>query len=161
MMSFKPSALVIWGLALVLGFSVMIATVEYEPLYVVLRAMLFTISAGVLVRWWPGMMAAFRGPKIDPGAQLSLGIWIAFAGSAAFGAYAMVQKFLGYPEYMWNSTVILAIISVQLLGAIIHLTSPGIAFGRVPARNWVSAAAWLALGGVLAGVALVLAIDPG
>ncbi|WP_164919692.1 hypothetical protein, partial [Hansschlegelia zhihuaiae] len=129
--------------------------------YVLLRAVLFTMWFGILLRWLPAVVGAIHSRMIEPGLHLSLGIWISFAGSFALGVFAMAQKWLDYPDEMRKSPVLLAILSVQLVGATMHLTSPGIEAGRVPARDWLAVASLLALGGGIAGLALVFAVDLG
>ena len=149
------------GVGVVAGFWALAAIVDFLPLYAMTRVILLVVSVGVLLAYLPGFLEAMVARPIRDGEQLVLGIWVAWAGDIMLGVWAITQRWLDRPEWMLTSDFVTFIVFVKLLGATLHLTSPGSVEGRVPRGNWVLLAIAFSLGALVAGVLLATSMGVG
>lgn len=103
----------------------------------ILNAVLFSVSAGVVVTYssFAFQAACNRSPSSQD--YLLLGIWLGWLAMSVRGAVALYWRYANKPPEFTDNFLWLLVLHIAVVSATLHLTAPGAIDGRVPARNWI------------------------
>lgn len=114
-----------------------------------LRAILISVGATIVVAYTPGVIKFLITPSPVQAQQLTMGIVVAWFGTAMAGIYLLLWRMAGQPPWMVNNDLNGWWLWWQIVGGVLHLTAPRSIENEIPRPNFARLRVAL-----LAGVAL-------
>lgn len=142
---FTVAGLVLWG--------VVAALTDARDMFLAGNVLLTSLSVAILVAYGKVAFDAMVAPKLTRAHLLALGIFFAWAGTAALRALSVLIYGLHKPEWIGTDFSTWAI-QLQLMAGVLHLAAPEVDPGGIlPVREWIKMGIWAGL-----AVLVILAI---
>ncbi len=119
------------------GYLLVAALTDSPFLILMLNGLVASATAGVCVAYSPVLVAALPARAPTKGDYLGSGIFLVALSMLAQRLVSFIGRDGGWPD-IFNSDWETAIMTVGLVGVLLHLWAPNAVEGRVPRARWVS-----------------------
>lgn len=144
-----------WGLVVILSYWVWAPPMDTNAQTEWMRAFLITIGLTVVVAYTPGVFKFLTTTSPVQAQQLTMGIVVAWFGTAMSGIYLLLWRMAGQPAWMVNNDLNGFWLWLQIVGGILHVSAPRSIENEIPRPSW--SRLWLALlSGLVLGYAVAI-----
>jgi hypothetical protein len=129
--------------------------VPNKSLLEALRILQVSVSLVVVIAYLPDAIDGLRQGQPDRAHQLSMGICLGFFSILCNGAYSIIWRLAGTPDWLTNSALNGFWVYLSILAGILHVTAPGSINGSVPRQNWIYIGLGFGSGALVAAFVMV------
>jgi hypothetical protein len=106
--------------------------------YVFVNSLILCVSLGIMVTYWPAVLAICRKPSetVNGGDILVIGIFTAWFGAALRTFWSDAFQLLGHPPWMAASILGAFIGWILFIAGVLHQAAKGAVNGHIPNAAW-------------------------
>lgn len=159
-MSLWESQVLRFTLIISAALAVVLVLVPFEIHIVFVHVTRALVAIFVIVAYVPALYTIIYRNPMDRVSQLVLGILCSWAATAMLGMWSVFWRVNNEWGWMKESTFLSALLVLQTLGGMLHITAPGAIDGKVQARNWTLLVSAVGLSLFASGVIIGWAFVP-
>ncbi len=134
MLNITRRNLILWGLGLIIFYSLTSFFVEEPPFINLLNGIFFGVSVAVSIVYAPLFLHSIQHPQFDRVSQLSIGIGLVWLSLLCQRLWNTANRYYGSADGAVNSPITGFIIFMAIVGGSLFVTAPGYTLGPPPSR---------------------------